>query len=84
MGNSSKGCNSFIDMMNRVVRNPFKDGMMGRTYEEFLIHYHIQPEYRIYSENYSESYFFTSSIGQGPTIWCPETVEVDWWNPRSE
>ena len=42
MGASSKGCNSFIDVMDRIVRNPFKDGMMGRTYEEFLVHNHIQ------------------------------------------
>ena len=83
MSGSSKGCNSYSDVMDRIVRDPFKDGMVGRSYEEFLVHNHVQPAYRESSDDRSDLYFYSTSIGQGPAVCCPETVTVDWWNPHS-
>ena len=78
MGASSKGCSKRYDeIMQRVVRDPFKDGIMCRSYDDFLIHNHVQPAFREYRQNECESYSYSSSIGQGPDIYCQETVIMD-------
>ena len=42
MGECSKGCSSsFSSILERIVRDPFKKGIVGRSYDDFLVHNHV-------------------------------------------